>query len=263
MATCVLQTDHNDRCVHYHVAWPPSARPLRTHVNLVELEAVFQALLHFLPELQENCVIVRTDSSTVVSYINHKGGVCSPPLFRKAWGLLLWAQAQGLTVRSVHLSGVDNAAATLLSRGGLRPGEWRLHLEVVQGIWARFREAWVNLFVSLETTHCPMWFSMVGHIGTLGVDALANRWPPGPSVMLPPFPLGLVKVKQKQSKALLVTPRLVTPIMDARSGGPACKIHLVSPRVTGHALQGSGATVALKSGDVVEVVVVVIYFSLY
>ncbi|KAL0202363.1 hypothetical protein M9458_000381, partial [Cirrhinus mrigala] len=44
------------------------------HVNLLELEAVFRALIHFLPQLQEKQVIVRSDSTSVVSYINHQGG---------------------------------------------------------------------------------------------------------------------------------------------------------------------------------------------
>ncbi len=88
------------------------------HIFLLELEAVFRALIHFLTQLQEKQVIVCSDSTTVVSYINHQGGVCSISLQRKAQDLLLWAHARGVSLRAVHLPGEYNVAAKFLSRGG-------------------------------------------------------------------------------------------------------------------------------------------------
>ncbi|KAL0151074.1 hypothetical protein M9458_053587, partial [Cirrhinus mrigala] len=179
------------------------------HINLLELEAVFRALIHFLPQLQEKQVIIRSDSTSVVSYINHQGGVRSISLHRKAQDLLLWAHARGVSLRAVHLPGEDNVAADLLSRGGPRPGEWRLHPAVVQAIWLRFGKAKVDLFATQETTHCPLWYSMVGPRGPLGVDALANEWPPVLLYAFPPFPLlpaVIAKVRYAKAKVLLVAP---------------------------------------------------------
>ncbi len=179
------------------------------HINLLELEAVFRALIHFLPQLQEKQVIVRSDSTTVVSYINHQGGVRSVSLHRKARDLLLWAHARGVSLRAVHLPGEDNVAAYLLSRGDPRPGEWRLHPALIQAIWLRFGKAKVDLFATQENTHCPLWYSMVGPRGPLGVDALANKWPPVLLYAFPPFPLlpaVLAKVRILKAKVLLVTP---------------------------------------------------------
>lgn len=179
------------------------------HINLLELEAVFRALIYFRPRLREKHVIVRSDSTTVVSYINHQGGLRSTSLYRRARDLLLWAHAQGVSLRALHLPGEDNVAADLLSRGGPRPGEWRLHPAVVQEIWSRFGVAQVDLFASLETTHCPLWYSIVGPKGSLGVDALANKWPPMLLYAFPPFPLlpvVLAKVRILKAKVLLVAP---------------------------------------------------------
>ncbi len=111
-------------------------------------------------------VIVRSDSTTVVSYINHQGGVSSISLHRKSRDLLLWAHAQGVSLRAVHLPGEDNVAADLLSRGGPRPGEWQLHPALIQATWLRFgRKAKVDIFVTQENTHCPLWYSIVGPRG--------------------------------------------------------------------------------------------------
>lgn len=38
--------------------------------------------------------------------------------------------------------------------------EWRLHADVMEFIWTRFGQAKVTLFVSQETSHCQLWFSL-------------------------------------------------------------------------------------------------------
>ncbi len=43
---------------------------------------MFQALKHFLSDLRDHHVLVRTDNTAVVSYINHQGGLRSCPLYR-------------------------------------------------------------------------------------------------------------------------------------------------------------------------------------
>ena len=95
--------------------------------------------------------------------------------------LLLWAHAHGVSLRAVYQPEKDNVAANVLSRGGPLPGEWRLHLDIVQAIWSHFGRAQVDFFASRETTHCPWWYSMLGPKGTLGVDALAYTFSPLPS----------------------------------------------------------------------------------
>ncbi len=51
------------------------------HIKCLEMLAVFQTLKHFLLDLRGHHVLVRTDSTSVVSYINHQGGLCSRPLY--------------------------------------------------------------------------------------------------------------------------------------------------------------------------------------
>ncbi len=46
-----------------------------------------------------------------------------------------------------------------------------------QLIWRRFGLAQVDLFASLETSHCQLFYSLTE--GTLGTDALAHSWPQG------------------------------------------------------------------------------------
>ncbi|KAL0161017.1 hypothetical protein M9458_044742, partial [Cirrhinus mrigala] len=92
---------------------------LTWHINCLEMLAVFQALKHFLPDRN---VLVRTDNTTVVSYINHQGGLRSRPLYKLVHQILVWSRGKLLSLRAVYLPGYLNVGADILSRQGPRPG---------------------------------------------------------------------------------------------------------------------------------------------
>ena len=66
--------------------WTRTDRKL--HSNCLELKAVVSALKHWAPVLQSHQVMIATDNSTVVSYINKQGGTRSPTLLRLTVELL-------------------------------------------------------------------------------------------------------------------------------------------------------------------------------
>ncbi len=129
---------------------------LQWHINCLELLAVWLALRHFKGLLHDKHVLVRTDNTATVAYINHQGGLRSRRLSQLARHLLLWSQKHLRSLRAVHIPGELNRAANELSRQSALPGEWRLHPEVVQLIWRRFGDAQVDLFASPDTFHCQL-----------------------------------------------------------------------------------------------------------
>ncbi|CAM4555428.1 unnamed protein product [Leuciscus chuanchicus] len=146
------------------------------HINRLEMLAVFRALRSFITDLRGHHVLVHTDNTSVVAYINHQGGLRSRPLSNLARHILLWSQGKLLSLRAAYIPGVQNIGADTLSRQGPRPGEWRLHPEVVELIWREFGQAQVDLFASRETSHCPLWFSLT-HPAPLGLDAMGPGLP--------------------------------------------------------------------------------------
>ncbi len=128
------------------------------HINCLELLAVHLALRQFRPLLLGKHVLVRTDNTAAVSYINRMGGIRSRRMSQLARHLLLWSHTRLKSLRAVHIPGVLNRAADALSRQLTFPGEWRLHPETIRLIWSRFREAQVDPFASRESSHCQ-WFS--------------------------------------------------------------------------------------------------------
>jgi hypothetical protein len=178
------------------------------HINCLEMLAVFRALRSFLPDLHGRHVLVRSDNMSVVSYLNHQGGLRSRPLCRLAHQILLWSQRRLSSLRAMYVPGDQNRGADMLSRQGLRPGEWRLHPEVVELICERFGPVEVDLFASRETTHCPLWFSLT-HPAPLGLDAMVQTWPRLRLYAFPPIallPAVLERVRQDGVSLLLVAP---------------------------------------------------------
>ena len=76
----------------------------KLHINCLELNAVVSALKHWAPVLQGHQVMVATDNSKVVSYINKQGGTRSPTLLLLTVELL-WLEAQNIIVRARHIPG--------------------------------------------------------------------------------------------------------------------------------------------------------------
>ncbi len=113
-------------------------------------------------------VLVRTDNTATVAYINHQGGLRSRRMSQLARHLLLWSQKHLRSLRAI----VFNCVADELSRAALT-GEWRFHPPVVQLFWGEFGEAHVDLFALLGTSHCQL-FSVQMHWRTAGCTDLVQ-----------------------------------------------------------------------------------------
>ncbi len=182
------------------------------HINCLELWAVHLALRQFRPLLLGKDVLVRTDNTAAVSYINRLGGIRSHRMSQLARHLLLWSHTQFKSLRAVHIPGQLNRAADALSRQLTFPREWRLHSETIRLIWSRFGEAQVDLFASPESSHCQLYFSLTE--GPLGTDALAHSWPRAlRKYAFPPVSLlaqTLCKLREDEEQVLLVAPHWPT-----------------------------------------------------
>ncbi len=96
---------------------------LQWHINCIELLAVWLALRCFKMLLHEKNVLVRTDNTATVAYINHQGGLRSHRMSQLAGHLLLWSQKHLRSLRAVHVPGELNRAADELSRQPALLGE--------------------------------------------------------------------------------------------------------------------------------------------
>ena len=69
-------------------------------INYLELKAVFLALKEFQDLCTDKIVLVATDNTTVVSYINKEGGMRSGPLCALLWRILTWCTRKQVTLKA-------------------------------------------------------------------------------------------------------------------------------------------------------------------
>ena len=69
----------------------------KLHINHLELKAVFLALKEFRTLCCNKTVLIATDNTTVVAYINKEGGMKSGSLCALLWRILSWCTRQQVT----------------------------------------------------------------------------------------------------------------------------------------------------------------------
>ena len=88
----------------------------KLHINYLELKAVFLALKEFRNLCVGKIVLVATDNTTVVAYINKEGGMRSGPLCSLLWRILTWCSQRQVTLKARHIPGRLNVIADKLPR---------------------------------------------------------------------------------------------------------------------------------------------------
>ena len=144
------------------------------HINYWELMAVYLALQRFEPLVLGCHVRIRTDNMTTMCYIYKQGGLVSLGLDALARALTLWCDLRLKSIKAVHVPGLQNTGADLLSRGRYYYGDWSLHPGVARQVSTRYGQPEVDLFATAEKTACPLFFALRGS-APLGVDALAHN----------------------------------------------------------------------------------------
>ena len=168
--------------------WLESERAL--HINLLELKAVLLALKRFERLCCKQIVLVCTDNTTVVSYINKEGGMKSGSLCALLWRLMLWCNQRQIVLRARHIPGHLNVIADKLSRlNQVIQTEWSLLPEVFAQICRRWHRLSVDLFATRFNHKLPRFVSPVPDRSAWEVDALSLPWEDLDAYAFPPTAL--------------------------------------------------------------------------
>ena len=84
--------------------WSLSEKHL--HINLLEMKAVLLALQFFKTDCRNNQVLITSDNTSVVAYINKQGGTKSAELCALMWRILTWCHLNNVTLRARHVTGL-------------------------------------------------------------------------------------------------------------------------------------------------------------
>ena len=162
----------------------------RLHINFLELKAVFLALKSFEHLCRDQIVLIATDNTTVVSYINKEGGMRSGSLCVLLWRLLSWCHPRGIVLRARHIPGRLNVIADKLSRHKqVIQTEWSLSQQVFNLLCSRLSRSHVDLFATRFNHKLPKFVSPVSDPTAWPVDALSLPWENLDAYTFPPVSL--------------------------------------------------------------------------
>ena len=139
----------------FHGSWTENQSQL--HINMLEVMAIRLALKQAKTFIHHSCIMISTDNTTVVSYINKQGGTHSPSLCIEVWKILNWCLEQDIVIRVRHIPGKFNILADRLSRLD-KPikTEWALDQTVANSV-LNFPN--VDLFATRFNHRLPLYVS--------------------------------------------------------------------------------------------------------
>ena len=120
------------------------------------------ALRHWVSVLRGHQVLIATDNTTVVFYINKQGGTHSLTLLRLVVHLFMWLQALDTVLRARHIPGCLNVIADCLSRPNQPIStRWSLHSESVNRIFQFWGTPMVHIFATVHNTRILQFMSPI------------------------------------------------------------------------------------------------------
>ena len=183
----------------------------KLHINYLELKAVLLALKEFQALCTQTTVLIATDNTTVVAYINKEGGMKSGPLCALLWRILTWCTRKQITLKARDIPSHLNVIADKLSRlGQTIQTEWSLSPKIFQAICSRWHQPTVDLFATRFNNKLPQFVSPVPDPQAWAVDALSLSWEGLDPYAFPPAAI-LGKVVEKLqdypcSRIVLIAP---------------------------------------------------------
>ena len=183
----------------------------KLHINYLELKAVFLALKEFQNLCVERIILVATDNTTVVAYINKEGAMRSGPLCALLWRILTWCSQRQVTLKARHIPGHLNVIADKLSRlGQTIQTEWSLLPAVFQKLCIRWHRPQIDLFATRFNHKLPQFVSPVPDSTAVAVDAPTLPWEDLDAYAFPPTSI-LGKVVEKLLNSPLKRLILIAP----------------------------------------------------
>ena len=180
------------------------------HINVLELKAVFLALRHFKDQCQDQTVLVATDNSTVVAYINKQGGTHSAEMCALLWRIMTWCHHSHITLKARHIPGCLNVMADLLSWSNqVQSTEWSLHPQVFKQICQKWFTPHMDLFATHLNHKLPLYMSPIPDPKAWDIDGLNIDWTGLTAYAYPPMALlhrVIQKIRQCNCLITLIAP---------------------------------------------------------
>ena len=181
-----------------------------SHINELELEAVFRGMKALIHDRRHEHVRIMSDNTTCVSCINKMGSNQSEVLNGTAFKIWQWCIHRGLWLSAAHIAGVDNKEADSLSRVLHTDMEWKLNSDLLaEALEILAVKPSIDLFASQVNAQFPVFVSFIPDSKAVAIDAFSLDWGDYEFYCFPPFsllPRVLSKIRQDRACGTVVAP---------------------------------------------------------
>ena len=185
-------------------AWSVEERNLS--INCLELLAVTRALQSHPDFWRGKKVLVATDNTTAVAYINHQGGTRSMNLMDLSYQLFGVVLQLKISIKARHVPGKLNRLADLLSRQNqIVNTEWTLCPGLVQRLWDLWGRSHLDLMATQLNNQLPVYISPVPDPQAFGIDAMSLSWRGMDAYVFPPWDMIQEVLIKLQSETCILT----------------------------------------------------------
>lgn len=163
----------NEKCGE---EWTDSDKKFsKDNINALELMAVQRAIKAFAEKIKNKTVMVRTDNTSTVHYINSMGGQHS--VICNIISTNIWSTIQKMEsyLVAAHIPGAENIEADYMSRLSEHT-EWSLSDYVFDQITQTFGSPDVDLFASDKNAKCKTYVSWKKDNNAYAIDAFTIDW---------------------------------------------------------------------------------------
>ena len=189
-----------------------SAIEAESHINVLEMTAVFLALKAFCNNFRDKHIQVKSDNTCTVSYINAMGGVKSQTCNELSVQIWSWCIERNLWLSAAYLPGVENEA-DYSSRNFNDNVEWMLDKEIFKKIAQCWPMPQIDMFASRLNKQLEQFVSWKPHPDALYVNAFSVDWSSMYFYGFPPFSVisrCLQKVLRDNAECILIVPLWTT-----------------------------------------------------
>ena len=170
------------------LSWSLDRRPIPAPYQYVRNDGHTLALKQAITFIHHSCIMISTDNTMVVSYINKQGGTHSPNLCVEVWEILSWFLEHNIVITVHYIPSKFNILADRLSRLD-KPikTQWALDQTVANSVFQMLNFPNVDLFVTPLNHKLPLYVSPVQDNKALATDALSMDWNHLHAYAFPPF----------------------------------------------------------------------------
>lgn len=160
----------------------------QSHINYLELMAIFYALQVFYPNENGVHIEIQSDNISAVKYVNDMGGITSEKLDKLAKSIWEWCLIRNIYISANYIPGIQNTA-DFFSRHFSDSIEWMLKRSVFDRLCKHFFQPDIDLFASSVNRQLERFVSWFPAPGACHCDAFSVFWGDYMPYMFPPFNL--------------------------------------------------------------------------